>query len=762
MSSRWTNKARFGLRGQSVVVAALCGLGLACVSVFYSLPRETEWINQSFSESAERSLHQLGASITSKMLTAQYAELYESIDAQLQQRPNWRAIRVTDTRGWQIYPLDDWASNLAADAVLIETPIEFLGKPLGTISLIASFETQIAQARHLLYRQAALQLLALSLLMALVFVLLERAAVRPLRGLMHAFGEMAAGNFKAELPAEPANEVGELIREFQITRQQVQQDRRRLEQLRHDAEAANVAKSNFLASMSHELRTPLNAILGLAELSATDSQCPPLHRQHANHIHAAGEHLLALINNLLDLSAIETGKIQVSLEPLRLTDLARECSCLVEVLAADRGVRCDIELQEIDGALVKADYTRLKQVIFNLLSNAVKYNRPNGRVRLSGQIRPQDRIRLSVQDTGQGLSEAQLAKLFTPFDRLGAELGNIQGSGIGLVITRQLMQQMGGELGVQSTPGQGSTFWIELPLAEPADLDGVRTELESAPPQPAAEQDSSATDTLRILVAEDNPLNREVIRHQLEVLGYTAQFAGDGEEAWRLLQQTTFDLLLTDIQMPRLDGTALVQRIREQEASGTRHLPVLAMTANVMRPDVEHYLACGIDECLAKPTSLQALRRVLDDIRPPTSSPPPLATSPPADHDSADASGAEAADHDALNLAPLIENFGDDPGLFRTFFQSFLNMAPQHVSAIRQALQAQDANAAAREAHALKSTAATLGAESLADSCAKLEDLAGSAQWPAIAALLGTLEAQCDRACAQMREYCDPSKQALA
>ena len=231
------------------------------------------------------------------------------------------------------------------------------------------------------------------------------------------------------------------------------------------AEKANLAKSEFLSSMSHELRSPLNAILGFAQLMETGSPLPtPAQKASIDQILKAGWYLLELINEILDLALIESGKLSLSLEPMSLVDVMLECQAMIEPQAQKSGIRMSFPQFEIP-YFVHADRTRVKQVLINLLSNAIKYNRAQGTVEVTCSASTAERIRISVQDTGEGLSPEKLAQLFQPFNRLGQEASAEEGTGIGLVVSKRLVELMGGEIGVESTVGVGSVFWIELNLA---------------------------------------------------------------------------------------------------------------------------------------------------------------------------------------------------------------------------------------------------------------------------------------------------------
>lgn len=249
-----------------------------------------------------------------------------------------------------------------------------------------------------------------------------------------------------------------------------------LRQAKVAAEAANQAKSTFLSSMSHELRTPLNAILGFSELMLDEQNLTAEQQDSIREIFGSGEHLLKLIDDVLDLSKIEAGRMQLFIERVRLQGIADLCQNMIEPMARKRGIALAFRMAPCQNSLVLADRTRLLQALLNLVSNAIKYNREGGSVTMSCERGPSDRLRVYVQDTGLGISPEKQRDLFTPFSRLGQEFSNIEGSGIGLALTKQIVELMHGELGFSSTPGEGSTFWLDLPYL------GEDTEQASPPP----------------------------------------------------------------------------------------------------------------------------------------------------------------------------------------------------------------------------------------------------------------------------------------
>ena len=399
---------------------------------------------------------------------------------------------------------------------------------------------------------------------------------------------------------------------------------------RADAERANGAKSQFLAHMSHELRTPMNAILGFAQLLASDPQTRLGAEQQAwlQQIQRGGEHLLGLINEVLDLGRVEAGHLPLDLRPVPLGPLVQALLAMVRPLAQARDVHL-LPLPEGDAApTVLADPLRLRQVLLNLLGNAIKFNRPGGDVALSWRVQS-DGVRIAVRDTGPGIAPTDQQRLFEPFERLGAERSGVEGTGIGLTLSRRLVQAMGGDIGMNSHPGTGSTFWLRLPeaLAEAA-APGHRSAGSSArpwalPPEAGIPAGLSADRAVgaagagpaTVLYIEDNPVNLILMEAMLSRLpGVHSVCVMSPTEGLALALQAPPDLVLLDLHMPGMDGFQVLQRLREDEA--TRAVPVCAVSANALRPDIEAALQAGFAAYLTKPIQLDTLsdtvRRLLD------------------------------------------------------------------------------------------------------------------------------------------------------
>jgi PAS domain S-box-containing protein len=373
------------------------------------------------------------------------------------------------------------------------------------------------------------------------------------------------------------------------------------------AQDANRAKSDFLSSMSHELRSPLNAVLGFAQLM--DSGKPPLtqgQRESTDQILKAGWYLLELINEVLDLSKIEAGRVSIASESLSLADVLRECEALVETQARNADIR--VTFADLSHPCrVLADRVRLKQVFVNLLSNGIKYNRTGGAVRVTCHPVKSSRMRVSFEDTGEGLSVEQIAGLFRPFERLGRERGAIEGTGVGLVVSKRLAELMGGSIGAESIVGKGSIFWVELPAApEIAEPTGDAAAIDGSN---AAMPRSRSLFT--VLCVEDNPANLMLVerilsrRNDINLLS-----ANDGVRGLEVAREALPDVVLMDVNLPGASGFDALAVLSSDPV--TAHIPVIAISANAMPHDVESGLRAGFFRYLTKPIEIQPFNDAVD------------------------------------------------------------------------------------------------------------------------------------------------------
>jgi PAS domain S-box-containing protein len=382
-------------------------------------------------------------------------------------------------------------------------------------------------------------------------------------------------------------------------RKRIEQD---LQTAKTDAERANNAKSEFLSRMSHELRTPLNAVLGFAQLLQYNPKEPLTKAQteSVRLILSGGKHLLNLINDILDLAKIETGKLSVSIEDADPVQAIEECLPLIDSMAQQRNITIARDIADVGH--VRADYTRLRQCVLNLLNNAVKYNRDGGGVTITVTAISDRSIRIAVSDTGAGIPRERQNELFRPFNRLGAEARQIEGSGIGLALTRELIALMDGRIGCDSEPDVGSVFWIELPRA------GSKPAAACAAESTTVAQ--SKTSASRILYIEDNPTNLELVRMIVrQVPDFELTTAHTGELGIESAKSSVPDVILLDINLPGMNGYDVLRHLRAMRE--TAHIPVIALTAAATHADMERGMKAGFFRYLTKPLNIAELLEAL-------------------------------------------------------------------------------------------------------------------------------------------------------
>ena len=397
------------------------------------------------------------------------------------------------------------------------------------------------------------------------------------------------------------------VTERKLLDQLVQENNVELVRARNEADKANAAKSEFLYTMSHELRTPLHAILGFGQLLETATPPPPAaQKTNVDHILGAGWYLLALVDEILDLAVIESGTLALKMEPVSLVEVLRESLAMVEAQAQVRGI--GLSWPDVDAPiLLNADRNRLKQVLCNLLFNAIKYNRQDGTVAIRVAPGSGGRLRISVTDTGDGLSPGRVAQLFERFNRLGQESGTVPGTGIGLVVSKRVIELMGGAIGVDSVVGKGSVFWVELnPATE------RRAPVVVEPPSAGAMVPvETGPNSRTLLYIEDDAANlklmEEIISGRPDIRLLTAL---DGERGLGKASALLPDVILMDINLPGISGIEAMRLLAQNPA--TAHIPVLALSANARTSDVEYGLAAGFYRYITKPIRIGDFMKTLD------------------------------------------------------------------------------------------------------------------------------------------------------
>ncbi len=661
---RWAHSIRAKLVGV-VLLTTLVALGVALgsmVAIDLSSSRQL-WIDDMTTQA-----DLLGQS-SAPALAFDDAKVATENLALLHYRPQVRAAAVYDAKGalfaTYLAPGEQahFPASPQADAVMVEGEglvlfkrIVDKGDNLGTVYL-RSIDSVRDRIRGYVGIAVGLALLAMLVAGALSFWL-QRIVTRPIRAIATIAGDVVEqGDYSRRAVRISNDEVGRLVDSFnrmmveiesragesqaslravehevrerrqaqeEVMRLNAELERRVVDRTaaleasnqglvlaRLTAENANRAKSEFLSSMSHELRTPLNAIMGFGQLLAnTTIALPEAKRQEfTRHIVNAGSHLLDLINEILDLARIESSNVMLSLEPVALDEVLQECRTMIGPTAQRRHIRL-LFPQDLKEWVV-ADRTRLRQVLLNLLSNAVKYNRDKGSVIVDVFTETAGSVRIAVQDTGAGLRPDQLASLFQPFNRLGQEAGKVEGTGIGLVVTKRLVELMGGTIAVKSTAGVGCVFSIELkaaaqvqaPVAAPASSEAAGVATRVAPEIDAARP--------LVLHVEDNPANLRLVREILDLRGDLRQIsAPDARLGIDLARAHLPQIILLDINLPGLSGLEALALLRADPA--TARIPVVAITANAMAGDVSRGLAAGFFRYVTKPIDMARLNDAID------------------------------------------------------------------------------------------------------------------------------------------------------
>lgn len=387
----------------------------------------------------------------------------------------------------------------------------------------------------------------------------------------------------------------------------------RVMKAKEEAEKANHAKSEFLSSMSHELRTPLNAILGFAQLFDLDTNLTLEQRDNVREIKSAGKHLLELVGDVLDLAKIEAGHLKLSQDRVLPSRLVDECAALLKSQIEKRELSLEINFNGMETLAILADPMRLKQVFLNLLSNAIKYNKQSGKIKIEcSQL--ENMLRIVVEDSGHGIAQHLQEELFQPFNRLGAERSNIEGSGVGLVITKQLVEQMGGKIGVKSREKVGTEFWVEFPLATvSAEQDIAFDNIEASITVADEIPELLVKGTKKILYVEDNPSNQKLMKQVLAKFpALELTVVGLAVQGLYVARSDVPDLIILDVNLPGINGYEIVEILKQDP--NTRNVPVIALSANVLSHDIQKGKDVGFDYYLTKPLNLGELIGVCNQL----------------------------------------------------------------------------------------------------------------------------------------------------
>jgi signal transduction histidine kinase/AmiR/NasT family two-component response regulator len=479
------------------------------------------------------------------------------------------------------------------------------GSPLFTMRIEVP-RTISAQGRSAVAYTSLFLLAAGGAALILLIVMLKRAVLDPVTQITaHASKIGATGDLTTTLDWRRQDELGHLAGEFDRMVRHLAAAREQVEVQAERAEAASRAKTEFLAMMSHEIRTPMNGILGCASMLLDTQLLRPEQREFAQTIRSSGESLLAILNDVLDYSKIEAGRMTIEEGACDLRSVCTDVHRLLNQAAAQRGLTLQVNYQTEVPQLITGDPVRIRQILLYLVSNAIKFTESGG-VRIEVSRPSLVRVRISVVDTGIGIAADKLSRLFERFTQADASITRrYGGTGLGLAISKQLVELMGGTIEAASSPGDGSTFSFELPL--------IAAATQSSSVSAQSPEARSFSVGRRVLVVEDNPINQRVAEHMLARLGHSVQLAHNGREALARLAKEHYDLVLMDCQMPEMDGLEATAHIRDQVSAVLDHaIPIVAMTANAFAEDRERCLAVGMTDFLAKPVTRTALAEMIE------------------------------------------------------------------------------------------------------------------------------------------------------